>query len=103
MATKRIAATGRMNTHVTWAESTTEPGLEYQIVRRPSRELKCACLGWAFSKARPKSCIHIEAYAGVAPSYAPRPGVVRTPAPIVRPDVTVGTVTFRGIVFEGRV
>lgn len=98
---QRQAATGRMNAHVAWVESMTEPGTEYQIVRRPNGELKCACLGWAFDRGRPKSCKHILALGQVTAMPAVRRGaleVTETAAVHAGERFRV-----RGIVLSGRV
>lgn len=49
--------------HETWVDSDTARDVEYEIVRRRGgNQLRCACLGYTFSKARPKTCKHIDAY-----------------------------------------
>lgn len=59
MTEKHVRDTGAK--HLAWVASESDAETEYEIARLPDRRLKCACLGYAFSKKTPKTCKHIEA------------------------------------------
>lgn len=68
----RVAATGKMNRHVAWVRSMSDPDKEYQLVRRPNGDLKCSCMAWAFDQAHdPKWCRHIGVL-GIGPAGQPQ-------------------------------
>lgn len=49
--------------HVAYAQSDSEPGTEHEIKRnRFTGLLGCSCLSYRFTRARPKTCKHINAY-----------------------------------------
>lgn len=79
-----------------WVESESEPGVSYQIKRRPGSDaLGCSCKAYQFKRCE-KTCKHLQAYAGAA---APALGVtvvtrLRQPAPEAA-TVTVSGETFR--------
>lgn len=59
MTEKHVRDTGAR--HLAWVASESDAETEYEIARLPDRRLKCACLGYAFSKQAPKTCKHIAA------------------------------------------
>lgn len=81
---KQIKATGG-HKHLAWISSENDAGVEYEVVERLGSGLKCSCMGWAFSKDKPKGCKHIIAYqAWPGPSSSvvvdPKPNPVTTKA-----------------------
>jgi hypothetical protein len=84
--------------HVTFVSSDSEYQKEYELATLPDGTLACACMGWAFSKDRPKTCHHTRAY--IAAQGA---SVYRATKPASKPKEPAKTETFtfrRAISFD---
>lgn len=96
-------------TFVTYAESDSEPGVEYVIDRRPDGAYRCACLSFRFARGLVgtpgKSCRHLRAYlaglAGDTAALMTAAGLAR-PADVRTVRIAAETFTFRrAIAFGG--
>lgn len=87
--------------HVSWVASTTSMNEQYEISKLPDGTLACACIAYAMSKARPKTCKHLRADMADMATWerkAVRTGV-RTESTVKSGDETF--VVLRGIDLSG--
>jgi hypothetical protein len=48
--------------HITWVASKSDPTDRHEIRKGSDGVIYCTCLGWRFSKARPRTCKHLAKY-----------------------------------------